>query len=228
MPTGRRMTCLVISIASLFAPAARFCYGDEDNWITEPQQTLHLSIGSQSYKIETSKPTTIAIDGQEKSVTLNSDRYRTFKTDCFSFEYPSTFRYRKEKIEPGEDKIHYCRLDGDDIIVRIAEQTPKLDFTSFAAYFREKLSKFGEGMLVTEKREEFKTANSTLDEMTFNLRGTVLDKPFQQTNRCFLIPSANKETCVVLVASTLSVPPSEEAADFIATLGKTLVMTSSK
>lgn len=228
MSTTHRMAWIFVVAATLLGPSPEFCHSEEDNWIVEPHQTLHLSIDNQSHKLETDKPTTVAIDGQERSVSITSDRYRTFKTDSLSFDYPSTFRYRREKIEAGDDKIHFCRLDGDGIVVRIGEQTPKLDFTSFASYFREKHSMTRDGVTITETRKEFETANATLDEMTFVMNGKLLEKPFFQVDRCFLIPSGNKDTCIILAASISSGPPSDEANDFIATLEKTLKVAAVK
>lgn len=224
MNWNRTTVRAAIHSAVLLSSGVAACVSLAQSPAEEPPLTLHLKIGNQTWEIESGKPSTITLDGSTKVVTVTTAAYRTFDKCGIRFEYPARFQYAPQKPEP-EDGGFYCVMDGDRVTIYVKEHKSKLSTEEFTKYVREKHASLPNELTVKEQKIELKTAADSIEGISFEITGKVQGQQhFRQLDRCFLLPSLNKERCVFLIISLHGQELSQDAMDFLDLLNKSLTV----
>jgi hypothetical protein len=197
----------------------------DDTWSEEPPLGHRLRIGDETHEIEIGKTTTIKIDGHERPVSVTA--IRIFDKSGVRFEYPATFKFSLQKFQPGEVG-HLCFLEGDRITVNVREYAPKLDLAEFAKKLREEHEQLPKTWAVNEQKCELKTGNAKIDGISFIWVGATDGQKIQKSERCFVLPSRDTETCMLLVIWVYGDELSTDAVTFLTVLEKTLSLEGSK
>lgn len=216
------ISCVLAFLCSAFRASA------EESWSDEPPLKLHVTIGDESRELESGKTATITIDGRERPISVKPAAYRTFNKSGVRFDYPASFRFRVEKLQPGEG-LHYCVLEGDNVSVHLKEHIPNLDFDDFTEHLREKHRRLPRNVtVIDEQNVELKTSDGNFNGVSFELAASVGEQSWRQWDRCFLLPSRNKECCVLLAISGRGDELSRDAVSFLSVLERTLTIVENE
>jgi len=198
-----------------------------DSWTQEPPLKIRLTIGEVTHEIESGRSSTIAIEGREHSVTIVPAGYRRFDKSGVRFDYPASFRFRSERLNP--QAVHYCVLDGDGASIHVKEHAPKMDFDEFVNYMRGRYKGVPKNFVfVDERKVVLKTRGNDLEGVSFQIAGNIAGQKVVQSSRCFLLPTGNKETCILLIVQWQGDELSKDAVLSLSALENSLTFEGSE